>query len=246
MDHTRYLDLIRADSDRLLGMAQRNPDAMVSTCPGWTSLDIVRHVGEVYKHKILCMELGRQPESGERGSRPDADADLVLWFVSLRDRLIDQLVARGPEQRSHTWFPPDQTVGFWYRRMAHETAVHRVDAELTCGQESPVDPELAADGVDEVLGFLTHDFGDRAEQSRGVDRTVAVGCGGRRWAVTLRKNRVEWAARGAVPDARIDGEPGDLLLHLWGRRPADSGSLTSSGDATALAAFRDRLRAETS
>ena len=38
------------------------------------------------------------------------------------------------------------------RRMAHETAIHRADAESTAGPITPLDPGLAADGVDEVLG----------------------------------------------------------------------------------------------
>ncbi|MEV8632868.1 maleylpyruvate isomerase family mycothiol-dependent enzyme [Streptosporangium sp. NPDC051023] len=245
MEHTRYLDLIRADSDRLLAVVQQGPDNAVPSCPGWTNHDLLRHVGEVYDHKILCMRLGRAPEKAERAPHAADAAALPAWFVSLRDALLDQLVVRGPGATSHTWFPPDQTVGFWYRRMAHETAVHRVDAELACGQETPIDAELAVDGVDELLGFLTHDFGDRTEQHQGVDRTVALGCGGRQWAVTLRKDHVERAPEGAVPDARIDGEPGDLLLHLWGRRQADKGSLTSSGDVAALGGLWVRLREET-
>ncbi|GAA3099533.1 maleylpyruvate isomerase family mycothiol-dependent enzyme [Streptosporangium carneum] len=245
MDHARYLDLIRADSDRLLAVARRSPDDAVPSCPGWTNRDLVRHVGEVYDHKILCMRLGRDPQSAERAPRPADDAALAAWFTSLRDALLDQLVVRGPGASSHTWFPPDRTVGFWYRRMAHETAVHRVDAELACGQETPVDPRLAADGVDELVGFLTYDFGDRSEQQQGVGLTVELECDGRRWAVTLREDRVERAARGTTPDARIDGEPGDLLLHLWGRRQADKGSLRSSGDVAALAGLWSRLREET-
>ena len=35
--------------------------------------------------------------------------------------------------------------------MALETAVHRWDAEQAAGHLSPIDPELAADGIDEAL-----------------------------------------------------------------------------------------------
>ncbi|MFF4410988.1 maleylpyruvate isomerase family mycothiol-dependent enzyme [Streptosporangium sp. NPDC001559] len=244
MDHTRYLDLIRADGDRLLAAAERGLDARVPSCPGWTGRDLLHHVGGVYDHKVLCMRLGRDPQEAERAPLP-GDAALRDWFLSQRETLLDQLVMRGPGAPSHTWFPPDQTVGFWYRRMAHETVVHRIDAELIDGGQTPVDPELAADGVDELLGFVTHDFDGRSEQEQGVGRTVALGCGGREWALTLRADRAVWAEEGATPDARIDGEPEDLLLHLWNRRKAGGNSLRSSGDVDALAGLWARLQEET-
>ncbi|MER7206624.1 maleylpyruvate isomerase family mycothiol-dependent enzyme [Streptosporangium sp. NPDC000239] len=244
MDHTRYLDLIRADGDLLLAAAERGLDARVPSCPGWTGRDLLHHVGGVYDHKVLCMRLGRDPQKAERAPLP-GDAALRDWFLSQRETLLDQLVMRGPGAPSHTWFPPDRTVGFWYRRMAHETVVHRIDAELIDGGPTPVDPEPAADGVDELLGFITHDFGGRPEREQGVGRTVVLGCGDREWALTLRADRAVWAKEGATPDARIDGEPEDLLLHLWNRRGAGGNSLRSSGDVDALAGLWARLQEET-
>src|SRR5260221_231792 len=41
------------------------------------------------------------------------------------------------------------------RRMAHEPAVHRADAELAPGREASFAPDLAADAIDERLGFLS-------------------------------------------------------------------------------------------
>ena len=42
-----------------------------------------------------------------------------------------------PAAPSWTWWPDDQTAGFWLRRMAQETAVHRVDVELPLGATTP-------------------------------------------------------------------------------------------------------------
>jgi uncharacterized protein (TIGR03083 family) len=44
---------------------------------------------------------------------------------------------------------------FWARRMAHETAVHRADAEIAVGRTPDLAPELAADAIDERLGMLS-------------------------------------------------------------------------------------------
>ena len=46
-------------------------------------------------------------------------------------------------------------MGFWFRRMAHETVIHRVDAELAAGLPTAhVPDDLAIDGIDEVSRFF--------------------------------------------------------------------------------------------
>ena len=44
----------------------------------------------------------------------------------------------------------------WFirRRQAHEALIHRIDAELTAGDRTPMDTDLSADGVDEALHFM--------------------------------------------------------------------------------------------
>jgi hypothetical protein len=49
---------------------------------------------------------------------------------------------------------PDQTVGFWARRMALKTVVHRVDAEQARGAVAPVDAALGTDGIDEIFVIM--------------------------------------------------------------------------------------------
>ena len=44
--------------------------------------------------------------------------------------LIAEFGARQPTDPTPTWYDPDQTVAFWIRRMAQETVIHRMDAEL--------------------------------------------------------------------------------------------------------------------
>ena len=237
MEFARYLEMIRSDSELLLEAAGRDWESAVPSCPGWTALDLLRHVGQVYEHKVLCMTLDREPSSDER-TTPESGA----WFTTQRDALLEELAKRDPRQEAHTWFPPDQTVGFWYRRMALETAVHRVDAELANGQRTAIDPDLAADGIDELLGFVTYDFGDTPVLEQAAGRTVAIDCDQQRWAVTLRTDGVDRAADDAPADAGFEGDPSDLLLNLWNR---DGTAVNSWGDSAALAAFTTRLRDET-
>ncbi len=214
------------------------------SCPGWTATDVLVHVGQVYEHKILCMTLGREPDPEQRTAVPQNASALHTWFVGHRDTLLEQLSRRGHAQPSHTWFPPDQSVGFWYRRMASETAVHRVDAELAAGTRTPVDPELAADGIDELIGFVVHDFGDSPALPEGAGRTVELQAGHHRWTLTLRPGGVDYAARGVAVDAVIHAPPEDLLLYLW-NRDLDNVVVRTWGDPTALATLATRFGEET-
>lgn len=247
----RYLDVLRADAARLLEVAQADLDAPVPTCPGWAVRDLVLHVAQVYRHKIACTELQAAPDPWPP-AWPYVAADPLGWYAESLDALLALLVERGPAAPSATWYPPEQTVGFWYRRMAHETAIHRVDAESAFGAVTPVVPDLAVDGIDELLAVMfADDWSDATpEQWGGVTPgeavgTVAVRAGGQVWSVVLRPMEVEVtlgepedrpeAAEDAVA-ASVDGDPSDVLLWAWNRRSAAGIDLI--GDAVLLAHFR--------
>ena len=57
-------------------------------------------------------------------------------------------------------FAGPTTAAFWFRRQAHETAVHRWDAQRAATPSSvdPIDATLAADGVDEWLEVFVPRF----------------------------------------------------------------------------------------
>ena len=60
-----------------------------------------------------------------------------------------------PERPVYSFSPAHRRAGFWPRRMAHETTVHRVDAEQAAGRPvAPVPAALAVDGIDEVFGVF--------------------------------------------------------------------------------------------
>jgi uncharacterized protein (TIGR03083 family) len=160
--------------------------------------------------------------------------------------LLGELRTRGPKAPSYTWWPPDQTVGFWYRRMAQETAVHRVDVEQAHDRVTPIDPELAADGVDEaLLLMLAGDWSDYPVDEAAGSITL-LSTAGRNWRVELDRTTVSCTelAPGADPGLRhatVEGEPHDLVLWVWGRQPLDLKRLTVEGDQQVIEATRRRL-----
>lgn len=237
MDYAAYVEHVRADADRLAAAATGNLSAAVPSCPDWVVRDLVSHVAEVYEDKIARTALGHAPDPWPPVW--PADRDPIDWFVDVQARLLEMFRTSGPETPSATWWPPDQTVGFWARRMAHETAVHRVDAELAAGEPTPVDDELALDGIDEILVVML--AGDWSEAPSGTahDQPVAISTGGRRWIVTLEPEAVSIAELDGTADATVEGTPSDVLLWLWGRVPDER--VHRSGDEPALHLLRSRL-----
>ena len=236
-----YLEHVRREGLRLVEVAERDLAADVPSCPDWDVADLLTHTAAVYAHKVACMQLGRQPDTDEWETQ-SPDGDVVAWFREMHQTVVEELAARGPDSPSYTWFGPDQTVGFWFRRMAHETAVHRVDAELALEDVTPIDAELATDGVDELLGFLCGVWGeDPVEGASG--RTAAVETGGRSWTVTFEAAQVVLDG-GGEPEVRITGAPNDVLLWLWGGRVGDD-AVDIDGDVVLVHELRARLDAET-
>lgn len=251
MRPARYLELIEQDGRRLEAAARAGDlDAPIPSCPGWTVRDCVVHTGEVYQHKVATLRLGRPPGDGDEQS-PQPGPDLLAWFDAALSTLLDELRTRRPEAPAYTWWSADQTVGFWYRRMAQETAVHRRDVEDGVGAPTPVDEDLAVDGIDEVLdAFVTDDWSEVTDDEwgdvdprAGAGATVAVRSGGRVWRSTLAPDAITLARGDGPADATLSGDPEAVLLWLWGRRPG--GAVVIEGDRAAAAAFRDRLRLAT-
>ncbi len=253
MDSTRlapasYLQHLAADGARLSDVARGNLDREVPSCPGWLVSDVVEHTGSVFNHKTAGMRLGSRPDE-ENGweKAPPAGVDLLDWYDGTLRVLLAELEQRGPDEPNYAWYPPEQSTSFWYRRMAQEAAVHRVDAESAIGAVTPVDDDLALDGIDEVLEvFLCYGLGDDPDEDVTPfdGHSLLVRSGGRAWHVAGRAGDPAGQlllARNAAPaDLVVTGEPSELLLWLWGRRP-DSAVTISGERQDVLPAARELL-----
>ncbi len=195
----------------------------------------------VYLHKVECMRQRRFPKPWP----PDRAGEPTL---ALLDRgyaeLTSEFAARKPDEHAPTWYEPEQTVGFWIRRMAQETVIHRVDAELAAGEPiAPIPEDLALDGTDEVLErFLAYGSTNWPEEYAGsLPATelppVLVRAGEQGWLVRAAPDgvTVTSAGAGAIAPATVGGDPAPVLLWLW--RRGDDG-VTRSGDLELI----DRLR----
>jgi hypothetical protein len=162
--------------------------------------------------------------------------------------LLSDALARTPDDVAvWTWFDADQSVGFVRRRQAHEALIHRLDAELTAGDVTDVDPALAADGVLEAIEWMfggvpawatragDGPLGRLATTDTGTSWFVRVG----RWSGTSPNTGRTYTdeptlllADGGEPTFEITGSSRDLDAWMWNRPLV--GELHRFGDIAAL------------
>jgi uncharacterized protein (TIGR03083 family) len=251
MEISRYLDCLAVDHDLLRDAASATGlDQPVPSCPGWTVADLVTHTGEVYLHKATVMREGTWPSPWPPQDLPaDPFAVLALGY----QQVAAEFASRKPDEPSLTWYEPEQTVGFWVRRMAQETVVHRMDAQLAAGGSlTPAPDDLAVDGVDEVLKrFLEYGSAQWPDEYATVEGghlagddgadTIVVTAGPASWTVRPTPRSVSVAdGRDGGARAQVSAGPDAMLGWLWGR--AGDEVVTVAGDP-AWAAYLRRLLA---
>jgi len=239
-----YLSHLDADSHLLAAAAARGLEPMVPGCPGWTVRDLVVHAARVQRHKVEIVANGIVDVSPAHPELPEG-TDPIEWFRRGADRLYRVLASADPAAPAKT-FAVEQTVGFWIRRMAHETLIHRIDAEQAQGYESPIDPALALDGIAELLEVFVTRIAPWGE-FRPAEDTVAVAAADRTWVLQLgrvvgtRRDR-EYDLPAAVfapgePTTVVSGDPDRVLLWMWGR------ATISAVDVDGRREIADALRA---
>lgn len=223
-------------------IASADRSAKVPCCPDWTADQLAHHVAQTYLHKVECIRLGTFPEHWPPELAPDPVAALDEQFAAL----TAAFEAHDPADHAATWYAPDQSVGFWIRRMAHETVIHRVDAQQVAGLDlAPIDEEVALDGIDEFLclfiGYYSRtypeEFGSALREPDG--RPLAISAGGRRWTLATTEAGVQVAREedagtdeGESAAVTVSGTPGEVLLWLWAR--TDDEAVRIEGEDRAL------------
>jgi len=172
---------------------------------------------------------------------------------------VRALGAAPPDLECWTFLAAPSPLAFWARRQAHETAVHRVDAEQAAsaagqaastagpvppGNGAAFEPAFAADGVDELLmGFLAR--GMRRGNWPGLGGSLAIhaddGTAGRAdWLIAGDPDGPGVSRGTGRADCDVTGPASELYLMLWNRGPADR--LDVAGDPSILAVFGRALQ----
>ncbi len=259
MDFADHVAAIRSEGAALgRAAAAAGLDAAVPGCPGWRVADLVGHVGRL--HSWVAALVTERPDA-----EPDLFNDIVVpdgaglldWYDAGVEPLATALEAAGPAAEVWSW-TDTHTAGFWARRQAHETAVHRWDAECAAdgaragvarsGSDSssdraavtPVGAALAVDGIDEAFDMAA--FRSGTKDLRGTGESIHLHCtdGDGEWLVRLDESGVTVTREHAKGDVAARGTASDLLLLLYNRIPADA--LDVFGDAALLARWQHDAR----
>ena len=254
MEIAEHIDALRHNGDLLAGAAERaGLDASVPPCAPWQVKDLLRHTGYIHRwaarHVTECPDTvldGPPEEEILRGGA--ADPDLLAWFRASHAALVETLSTADPGLVCATFMDAPSPLAFWARRQAHETAIHRADAESALGNRPQYAPDFAADGVDElIMGFgQRRKYRPSAEYGGGMD--VRTSDTGRAWHVAAEDGRIQARREPAGRDSAdrapcaVTGPASGLYLFLWNRGDAGQAGVTVAGDPGFLEAWQSSVR----
>ncbi|MEV4496726.1 maleylpyruvate isomerase family mycothiol-dependent enzyme [Micromonospora arborensis] len=242
-----WIGALRAEGPAFAAaVAEAPPETPVLSCPGWTVNDLTLHLARIY-HWVSSFASAGLTTRPERHDQAEAEAGvsaLQLWRQGY-DQLMTVFDGLDPEAPAWNWAPQPKKAGFWPRRMAHETAVHRWDAQLAIAAGEPVEAKLAADGVSEVLDtWLPAGRRRTPGEWHGVVQLTATDAA-QEWYLRLRGEGVALLDTATIFDhddhharAQVSGTASDLLLALWGRVSFET--LDVAGDRALLDGLRTR------
>ena len=230
-----YLGHLTVEGERFAAAIDRGPlDADILACPGWDLRRLAVHLGVIHRWAQHCALDGAPPN--DTSDFEPGEHELHEWFVDGLRSLVDTLHdidADGP-----TWhpFPVDQVGRVWPRRQAHETAMHRWDAERAIGEPTPFDPTLASDGIDEYfeLSIPRLLVRERIELPTGSLHVHCTDVDGE-WLVWNDGGEYRMKRAHEKGDAALRGAAEAILLRLWGRESASADDLSPVGDDRVLA-----------
>lgn len=241
-----WIGALRTEGPAFQAAISETPaDTPVLSCPGWTVTDLAHHLGSVYGWVRGILRGGTEaPARRVHSEGLGTGAAAAQWWRQEYDQLMADLDRIDPETPTWNWAPQPKRAGFWIRRMAHETVIHRWDAQMAAAAGEPIEPKLAVDGISEVLDTWLP-AGRRPSprgQWHGMVQLVAVDAA-QEWFLRLRGEGVALLDTDTILDsdqhparAHAAGTASDLLLALWGRIGFDV--LDISGDAALLEGLR--------
>ncbi|MEI7033714.1 maleylpyruvate isomerase family mycothiol-dependent enzyme [Streptomyces pratensis] len=252
LSYDRYGDQILAETEALRSaLTGADLTATVPTCPDWTLRELAVHVGGAHRwvgEIVRTRATDDVPEDKAPGFQgPDGDeaAALDAWLATGAADAVAALREAGPDAEVWTWAWERRTA-FWARRMTHETVVHRADAALTAGVPFTVDPDVAADTIDEwlrIVSFAQENGDPEAAELRGGGRSLhlhATDAPGAEWLIEFGEDRFTWRHAHEKATVALRGTLTDVLLVFNRRLEPTSQRVEVLGDAELLDFWLDR------
>jgi uncharacterized protein (TIGR03083 family) len=250
-----HIEALRREGGLLADTAEKTaPDAPVPTCPDWVLRDLVRHIGMVHRWATVYVRDGVTTMLTEDEERdrllpaPEDDAALVDWYREAHAALVAALGAAPADLACWHFLPAPSPLAFWARRQAHETAIHRVDAQGAAqratqgagGGITPLEPAFAVDGVNEMVSGFVLRAARRLLTDPPKSLLLSTTDTGDDWLVRIGTDAVNVAHETGPADCTVRATASDLYLLLWNRRTPDG--LDVDGDRSVLAHWREKAQ----
>jgi uncharacterized protein (TIGR03083 family) len=229
--YSELVSAIRREGEALLTAASQGDDVPVPTCGDWRMSDLVRHVWQVYANVTLYVTSRATERPAQLPQLPEGDP--VELLRAQLDALVTALSDCPPDTAIWSWRPDrpgDAT--FWARRMAHESSVHRFDAQNANGVRQPIEAELAADGIGELIEVLVRRVYERDNVTGPTGTVVLRSTDADTWCLQLEPDGIRRLDVLTAPDVTAHGTSNALLLGCYGRIPWSS--LETEGDTALL------------
>ncbi|MGF1598731.1 MAG: maleylpyruvate isomerase family mycothiol-dependent enzyme [Acidimicrobiales bacterium] len=223
LEPSRYRSLVDAD---LRTLAATDPSCLTYDIPhleGWTVHTVIGHTAWIMRYVSYCLQAAPDdPPPRASVGEPPLGAEVFDWFTeaattvrSLLDT-VDLTIARP------SWTGP-QDGQWWLRRLAQETSMHRWDVQSAVTTPDGIDPDLARDGIDEVLEvfvpsrmhFDALDAVGATIHLHGTD----TGPEASEWLLRVTDEAIDREHTHGRADVAVRGTMSDLLLLLWSRVP---------------------------
>jgi len=237
-----HVQAIHAHGAALADAAERaGLDAKVPTCPDWVVRDLVGHQGQVHRWAATYVSTGRTDTDLGLEDVPADDA-LLTWYRDGHAGLVDAITKAPADLECWSFLPAPSPLAFWARRQAHETTIHRADAESAAGKQLDVDPALAVDGIDELLlGFYSRVRGRLVTDSPlTLGLRVTDAGADDAWTVVIGPDGREITRGSATGNCVVSGRASDVYQFLWNRR--DRSGLQLEGDPAVLDLWQEKAR----
>ena len=252
MEIAEHIDAVRHQGGSLADAAERaGLDAAVPPCAPWLVKDLLRHTGYIHRwaarHITECPDQILDGPAEEEILRGGADdTGLLAWFRDGHAALVQTLTTADPAVECATFIAAPSPLAFWARRQAHETAIHRADAESASGVTPEYEPGFAADGIDElIMGFGRRRKYQPGSTTDGVRLRVVATDTGDAWLIEARDGRLQPrrdADGSAEAGCTVSGPASGLYLYLWNRADAARVGVTVTGDPGLLSAWQSSVR----
>ncbi|MGW5479213.1 maleylpyruvate isomerase family mycothiol-dependent enzyme [Streptomyces sp. NPDC004008] len=229
-----YLATLRKEAaalEQLLRIA--DPATPVATCGSWSMHDLGIHLGQASRFAAALLQTGQLP--GEQFA-PPAGQEIADWYAGGAAAILATLEETDPTTPAWAFGFEDAVAALWFRRVAQDTAVHLVDAQLATGADVHVDPLIAADGIDEVFAVMVPRVWRSGEQ-KPLPAPVALHTTdtGHSWLIQPGDMPQTLPVDSGPAAATVKAPAAELLLALWKRQPANQEWI--SGDIAAANAL---------